>query len=159
MAADADLIAGGVLIEIKTALGTRRTDGTRQAGLPRQHLRQLVGYVLHDLDDDFRLHPVGLYQARYATLTIWPLQQLLPRIAGRPVDLTAERERHRQAVDLPVTALAHGRVQPFPLTAPRDQPVAWLTRPPALPLNAAVPTSRATPSRTAHPCIAMPRAA
>lgn len=96
MAADADLIAGGTLVEIKTGLGTRRTDGTRRAGLPRQHLRQLVGYVLHDLDDDYRLHSVGLYQARYATLTIWPLEHLLQRTAGRPVDLAAERERHRQ---------------------------------------------------------------
>jgi hypothetical protein len=95
MDADADLIAGSTLVEIKTNLGDKQKDGTRVPTLSIEALRQVLGYVLHDVDDTYRIGRLGLYDARYGTLTTWPLQQLLDQLAGRTVDLPAERAQHR----------------------------------------------------------------
>lgn len=35
-------------------------------------LRQLVGYILHDVDDTYRLDRAGIYEARYGTPTPGP---------------------------------------------------------------------------------------
>jgi hypothetical protein len=96
MAADADLITARTLVEIKTKLGgKRKNDGSRFATLELETIRQLLGYVLHDVDDVYRLDRLAIYNARYGALTSWPLQELLDRLAGRPVDLAAEREAYR----------------------------------------------------------------
>ena len=60
--ADADLIAGDMLIEIKT---------TQQACIERDHMRQLIGYVALDRssDDELpRLASVGVYFPRFGIL-------------------------------------------------------------------------------------------
>lgn len=90
--ADADLIAGGILLELKVSIGTRRqSDGTRYDQLKRQTLHQLLGYLLLDWDDRYRIRALGVYSARYGRLMVWPLTELLPRLAERPVDLAEER--------------------------------------------------------------------
>jgi hypothetical protein len=96
MNADADLIAAGLLLEIKTSLGTKRKDGSRQAGLDGQTVLQLLGYTLLDFSDHFKISELGLYSARYAHLATWNLQQLLDELAGRSVDLAAERAAFKE---------------------------------------------------------------
>lgn len=93
MPADADLVAGGTLIELKTNLGAKQKDGSRQAELTLSTLRQLVAYVLHDTDDRFELDGLAVYDARYRYFRRWDLRHLLDAMAGRQVDLPAERLR------------------------------------------------------------------
>ncbi|WP_157224345.1 hypothetical protein [Nocardia paucivorans] len=91
-AADADLIVDGVLIEVKTRLGAaNRKTGQRSDSLSLADIYQIVGYALFDTDDTFGVHTVALYSARYGALHQWPLQRLLEILAGKPVDIAAER--------------------------------------------------------------------
>lgn len=99
--ADADLIAGATLIEIKTKLGTKRKDGTRKASLELVTLRQIIGYVLHDVDNLYRLKAIAVYDARYGALMTRPLQPLLNQLAGRAVDLVATRAAYRELLTAP----------------------------------------------------------
>lgn len=96
--ADADLIADKTLIEIKTGLGRKTNDGERAASLGLGALRQLLGYVLHDVDDTYCLREVGVYDARFGYLALWQLQDALDLLAGRAVDLPAERAAWRAAL-------------------------------------------------------------
>lgn len=91
MKADADFIAAGLLVEMKTSLGDKRADGSRRAGLDGPTLQQMLGYLLLDFPDEFAIKDLGLYAARYGHLTTWRLPELLQELAGHPVDLTAER--------------------------------------------------------------------
>lgn len=94
MPADADFAVGGALIELKTGQGPKTAAG-RRASLDGTTLCQLLGYVLHDLDDRLGLERVVLYQARYGHTASWDLPELLAELAGRPVDLAETRERWR----------------------------------------------------------------
>ncbi|MBL9007476.1 MAG: hypothetical protein JNJ46_24680 [Myxococcales bacterium] len=89
LSADADLIIGGFLFELKV-----RTRHELQV----QDLFQLVGYALLDFDDRYRLTDVAIFSARYAHLTKWHLSDLLAELAGRQVDLGAVREEFRQVL-------------------------------------------------------------
>src|SRR5262249_31327913 len=60
MNADADLIAAGLLLELKTSLGDKRANGARRASLERQTLLQLFGYLLLDPTDEFAIAEVGV---------------------------------------------------------------------------------------------------
>ena len=91
MNADADLIAVGLLLEIKTSLGRKHKDGTRFATLDRQTILQLVGYTLLDFSDSFGIIQLGLYSARYAHLVTWKLNEFLDELARGKVDLAVER--------------------------------------------------------------------
>lgn len=91
MNADADLIAAGLLLELKAGLGSKRRDGTRRSSLEAPIIMQLLGYVLLDFSGEFDIDAVGVYNARYAHLTTWHLPELLAELAGRPVDLKEER--------------------------------------------------------------------
>lgn len=90
--ADADLIAAGTLVELKSSLGKKRPDGTRYATLDRPTLFQLVGYTLLDFPDEYGLREILLFQARYGHVATWDVHELLDTLAGRPVDLGALRE-------------------------------------------------------------------
>lgn len=90
MPADVDLLCGWTLLEVKVE--TSRDTRTPSLVDP---LRQLLGYLLHDVDDHYKLNAVGVYQARYGHLTTWPLSDLLPEAAGRPVDLAELGARWR----------------------------------------------------------------
>jgi hypothetical protein len=89
--ADADVIAGGALVEVKTTLGGQARDGRRRCSLAQQTVHQLLGYLLLDYDDAYAISALGVYAARYGHLACWPLAELLPELAGGPVDLAAER--------------------------------------------------------------------
>jgi hypothetical protein len=81
--ADADLIVGRRLIEAKTTADANKALTAA--------LRQVVGYVLLDLDDTYRLERVSLYFPRYRRVLTWPLQRLLDTAAGYPVELREVR--------------------------------------------------------------------
>lgn len=92
-AADADLITGGVLVDIKTRLGPRNSEtGARTDRLTRTDIQQLLGYVLFDTSDAYAIRAIGFYSARYGALVTWPLDDALRTLAGEPVDLRAARE-------------------------------------------------------------------
>jgi hypothetical protein len=89
--ADADVIAAGLLLDLKVRLGDKRADGTRRLSLDKAEVYQLVGYALLDFDDTYRINEVGIFSARYAYLATWPLTGLLEELAGHPVDLVETR--------------------------------------------------------------------
>ncbi len=72
--ADADLIVDGCLLEIKTTV--------RPDTLPRDVIYELLGYVLLDFTNAYRIGSVGVYMSRQGEFVSWPLAELLPRLAG-----------------------------------------------------------------------------
>lgn len=95
--ADADLIAGGMLIDFKAGQGGKlRVDGTRAASLGRADLDQLLGYALMDYSNTFGLHTVGVYAVRFGHLAAWPLAELGQRMGGQPTSLADLRAQFAQ---------------------------------------------------------------
>ncbi|MEV4736313.1 MULTISPECIES: hypothetical protein [unclassified Microbacterium] len=93
-AADADIIAGDLLLDLKTRLGDKvKRAGGRSDTLRIQDLLQLVGYALFDRSDTYRIARVGIYSARFGRMVVWGLDELLEKLAGQPVDLSEMRER------------------------------------------------------------------
>lgn len=80
--ADADLILDGRLIDLKA---------TRKRSLDRPTVWQLLGYLLADTDDQFKITSVGVYFARFGHLWEFDTAQFLRRLAGEDVDLAAAR--------------------------------------------------------------------
>lgn len=97
IAADADLIHDGTLIELKATLG-RTIRGIRQDELKTESLLQLVAYALIDTEDTFSISSLALYSARYGNFERWDLAGLLQELAGRPVDLIEERQRVQELI-------------------------------------------------------------
>jgi hypothetical protein len=91
MPGDADLIAGGLLIELKT--------GSKKPSLGVTDLWQMLGYVLMDYADEFAMADVALFSARYGYLAQWNLDTLLPQLAGRPVTAAALRADFRALLE------------------------------------------------------------
>ena len=75
MPADGDLIAGGLLLELKTSA---------RPELPLTGIFQLAAYALMDSRDQYRLDSVGVFLARYGYLATWPLAAFLSELAGCP---------------------------------------------------------------------------
>jgi hypothetical protein len=73
-------------------LGKRLPDGGYRAVLERTDVYELVGYVLLDLEDTYRLDEVGTFNTRYGYLSAWPLNGFLDELAGRAVNLAGARE-------------------------------------------------------------------
>lgn len=90
-AADGDLVHKGTLYEVKTRLGTKRRDGVRVDALPLTDLYQTVAYALFDTRDEYAIRTIAVYSARYGRHTQWQIDDLLSTLAGRSVDLGAER--------------------------------------------------------------------
>jgi hypothetical protein len=89
--ADADLISGGSLLDIKTTVDPKFTR-TRL-------LYQLLGYVLLDYEDAYEIRAVGVYLSRQGLLIKWPLTELLPTLLdGRSIALDELRKSFREAV-------------------------------------------------------------
>jgi hypothetical protein len=87
MNADADLIAAGLLLDLKTS---------RNLTLGVKDILQVIGYALLDFDDEFGVDAVGIFAARYAYLATWDLASLLNELAGRPVSLAETRSQFRE---------------------------------------------------------------
>jgi hypothetical protein len=81
--ADADLIAAGLLLELKTAA---------KLSLGITDLLQVIGYALLDFEDDYRIAELGIFTARYGYLATWELATLLSELAGHPVTVQSARD-------------------------------------------------------------------
>ena len=93
-AADADVLAGGTLIDIKVQLGTLdKATGTRTDALQISSVQQLIGYALFDTYNANSIERIGIYSARYGNLTTWPLHEALEKLAGKRVNLGFQREQ------------------------------------------------------------------
>ena len=86
--ADADLIADGCLWEIKT---------TKGRGAQGEWLRQLLGYVLLDYEDEHAIERVGLLLPRQNTRFSWSVRELIGELSGRDdLGLPILRDRFRR---------------------------------------------------------------
>ncbi|GAA4385968.1 zinc finger domain-containing protein [Tsukamurella soli] len=92
--AEADVISGGLLLEVKARRGKERHPRGSDVwydDLPGDVLHQLLGYLLFDRSDTYRIDRIGVYSARYGTFAVWDVGATLAAMAGEPVDLAAER--------------------------------------------------------------------
>ena len=80
---EADLIVDGCLWEIKTS---------KQPQGQGEWLRQLLGYVLLDYDDERAIERVGLLLPRQNRRVSWPIRKLVADMSGRD-DLTLQNLR------------------------------------------------------------------
>lgn len=86
--ADADLIAAGQLLDLKTS--------AKKPSLAVTDLLQVIGYALLDFDNEYQLDTLGIFSARYAYLATWELPGLLDELAGRQVSLRLLRAEFRR---------------------------------------------------------------
>ncbi|MFC1414151.1 hypothetical protein ACEZCY_33885 [Streptacidiphilus sp. N1-12] len=93
ISADADLIVDGVLIDFKS---TRHVQT-----LPKTTVHQLLGYVLLDYSDHYRIDMVGLYLTRAGALVAWPLEDYLALLGARRRDLVELRSLFNRLVAHP----------------------------------------------------------
>ncbi|GAB3572531.1 hypothetical protein GCM10027405_39420 [Arthrobacter alkaliphilus] len=92
IAGEADLIAGGLLIDVKTTLAPRNKAGLRPDVLRADNLYQLLGYALLDYSNLYTIDRLGIYSARYGTLTEWPLERVTSLMSGRKFNFAAARQ-------------------------------------------------------------------
>jgi hypothetical protein len=85
--ADADVIAAGLLLDLKT-------DSKLSLGVTTMF--QVIGYTLLDFDDAYQLTEVGTFSARYAYLATWDIGTLLDELASHHVNLPSVRREFRQ---------------------------------------------------------------
>lgn len=91
--ADGDIILDDCLLDLKSSIGGRRTDGSRYCQLLRHDLYQPISYALLDRSDRYGIRRIALYYARYGSFQAWDLSTLLVELGGgRPVDLDHERQ-------------------------------------------------------------------
>jgi len=88
--ADADLVAEGLLLELKTH---------SKPSLLVTDLFQVIGYWLLDFGDAYRVTKLGIFAARYGYLVAWGLDELLGELAGHEVDLHAARDQFRHLLE------------------------------------------------------------
>jgi hypothetical protein len=67
--ADADLIAGDLLIDVKGTVTPSR--------LGKKKFYQLLGYALLDYDDEYGIRQLGFYLSRFGRLVTWPVEEYL----------------------------------------------------------------------------------
>ena len=90
--ADADLILGKCLLELKTTV-----TGKVQA----LWFYQMLGYLLLDYGDKYQIGEVGLYMARQGLEFRWPVQKFLDQLSEKhPVALPTQRRAFRQLTHL-----------------------------------------------------------
>ncbi|MFC5900748.1 hypothetical protein ACFQ60_00580 [Streptomyces zhihengii] len=69
--ADADLVADGLLVDFKS------TKHPFARGMSKATANQLLGYLLLDTADHYRIDTLGLYLTRSAVLATWPVEDYL----------------------------------------------------------------------------------
>ena len=85
--ADADLIAAGLLLDLKT---------DSKLSLSVTTMFQVIGYALLDFDDTYQLTEAGTFSARYAYLATWDIGTLFDELAGHHVSLPFIRQEFRE---------------------------------------------------------------
>jgi hypothetical protein len=92
IAGEADVIAGGLLIDVKTTLAPRNKAGLRPDVLKADNVYQLLGYALLDYSNQYNIDRLGIFSARYGTLTEWPLERVMSLMSGRKFDFATARQ-------------------------------------------------------------------
>lgn len=88
----ADLWADYTLIELKASVpATKAGNSTMRS----EDVRQLLGYILRDWEDDLQLERVAYYQGRFGQLVVWDIDQFVDTAAGQHVDLNKMRADFR----------------------------------------------------------------
>ncbi len=87
--ADADLIAGHRLIDVKTVTASQ---------IERLDLWQILGYVLLDTNQQYRVDEVGLYFSRHGVQVVWTVEGLLLLMAGQRVSVDEARHDFEAAL-------------------------------------------------------------
>ena len=85
--ADADVIAAGLLLDLKT-------DSKLSLGV--RTIFQVIGYTLLDFDDAYQLTEVGTFSARYAYLATWDIGTLFDELTADQVSPPSVRREFRQ---------------------------------------------------------------
>lgn len=85
--ADADLILGSALIDIKATVNPK---------IGRPWLWQLLGYALLDYSDQYGIDTVGVYLSRQGHFLEWPIEALVEEIASQPTSWDTARADFRQ---------------------------------------------------------------
>jgi hypothetical protein len=75
MRGDADLIAAGLLTELKTTV--------KKPSLEVTDAWQVIAYALMDYTDEFGITDIAIFHARYGYLAQWNLDVLLTERTGR----------------------------------------------------------------------------
>jgi hypothetical protein len=91
MSGDADLIAGGLLLELKVS--------AKPVSLGVLDAWQLLGYALMDYTDEFGITDVAVFSARYAYLAQWDLATLLSQLAWETVVVADVREEFKELLE------------------------------------------------------------
>ncbi len=86
--ADADLILGSALIDIKATVNPK---------IGRPWLWQLLGYALLDYSDQYGIDTVGVYLSRQGHFLEWPIEALVIEISPQPTSWDTARADFRQA--------------------------------------------------------------
>jgi hypothetical protein len=76
--ADADLIVGTCLVEVKTSTKPVTTQHT---------LQQVVAYALLDYDDEYAIDEVAIFHARRPAVARRSLGEVVHSLAGQPTNL------------------------------------------------------------------------
>ncbi|WP_299542474.1 hypothetical protein [uncultured Streptomyces sp.] len=77
------MVADGLLLDFKSA--------RKPHNLPKNTAWQLLGYLLLDTNDQYRIDTVGLYMTRSGILATWPVDEYLALLGTCRRDLTALR--------------------------------------------------------------------
>ncbi len=80
--ADADLIVGGLLLDVKAAA---------KATLRKRDIHQLIMYSLLDLHEEYEIESVAILTARWGVVVEWDLTELLADMAGEPTEIATLR--------------------------------------------------------------------
>jgi hypothetical protein len=91
MNGDADLIAAGLLLELKVS--------AKAASLSVTDAWQMIGYALMDYTDEFGITTVARFSARYAYLATWNLESLLSQLAGKQLSVADVRAEFRELLE------------------------------------------------------------
>lgn len=77
--ADADLLVGDTLLDVKTVIRLDNADRTAR------WLWQLLGYAWLDEADKYKIHAVGLYLARHGVILRWDVDTFAEHLTGGQV--------------------------------------------------------------------------
>ena len=96
--ADADLIVGTCLVDIKTTI---------DPAMKGAHLHQILGYVLLDYGDEHAIEEVAVFSARYCRMHRWQLDALVREMSGDP-DMTVAKARKILRAAIAAEAMRQG---------------------------------------------------
>jgi hypothetical protein len=109
LSADADMIVGDTLVEMKATQGAQAlVDGTKPVRVERTDIYQMLGYLLMDYSDRYRIRNIGFYAIRFEYYKTWNVDEFLSRLAGRSVDLAEARSRFRMLLRGDPNAFSQG---------------------------------------------------